>query len=212
MPASIAAKDLLIAFGRTGGAQTFNLPTDWNWAIQNNVADATDDASSVIWRIAAGGDTLSWDLSGSAKGAVITYRITGHNFGLAAVPTPTTFTTTLNTCDPPATGALTLDDYLVIEFGGMDGETQTFSASTNYVGILNANSGTGGLPATNCRIGAATRQLLGITSEDPGIMNAAAAQTGGLAITIAIREAVPPVDALVRVYPRPQAVMRAANW
>jgi len=214
LPASIAAGDLLVVFGRTGGAQTFNLPTGWNWAIQNDVSDANDDATSVIYKVANGGEgaSFSWDMSGSAKGASIAYRIAGHNGGFQVIPTPTTFTTAANSADPPTTGTIPSDDYLIIVFAGCDGESVTFTAPTNYGSIINQNSGTGGAVATNCRIASAVRSPTGITSEDPGTFTHGATAIGGTAITLAIRQLVTVSAQFKRHRQGFQAVNRGANW
>lgn len=215
LPASIAAGDLLLAFGRTGGAQTFTLPAGWNWGIENNVADATDDATSLIWKVAAGneGASFSWGLSGNAKGASITYRITGHNGWLNGIPTPFTYTTAANAADPPDSGTLPSDDYLLIVFAAIGGETQTFTAApTNYVNLTTQNSGTGGLPATNCRVASASRGLTGITSENPGAFTHGGADGGGIAITLAIRQLVTRSNDLKQMRLRGQAVSRGSTW
>jgi hypothetical protein len=192
MPGSIAAGDLLIAFGCTGGAQTFNLPSGWSWLVQNDVSDATDNAISIIYREAAGSDTLSWDMSGSVKGATIVWRITGAAAPGTQAPeiddvAGATYTTTANTANPPLntpTGGS--KDYLFIAMGAQGGEVGAFTAGpTNYINFQAANSGTGGTPGTNCQMGGATRQLTA-ASEDAGVFTHAAADLGGKAFSVAV--------------------------
>jgi hypothetical protein len=213
LPASIAVGDILLAYGRTAGAQTFNLPTGWSWLLQNDVSDATDDATSIMWKVAAGeGTTFSWDLSGTAKGAVITYRVTGAEGGIEAFPASVTYTTTANTANPPASGTLPSDDYLVFCPIGQGGEGAVFTAPTNYVSAQSANSGTAGAVTTNCAVACASRQLTGITSEDPGTWTHSAASGGGLASTIVIRQLTPRPADLKRHRRRLQAVNRGSSW
>lgn len=190
MPASIAAGDLLVAAGRTGGAQTFNLPSGWNWLLQNDTSDASDDAVSVIWRSAAGSDTLSWDLSAAAKGATIVWRITGHG---ASNPEVSTIFGTGANCDPasitPSGGVL---DYLVLSFASLDGETQTFTVNSPFTNLQQANSGTGGAAATNVRIAGSSFQGTAVSTVDPAAFTNAAPSNGWHAATIAIFPPLPP--------------------
>jgi hypothetical protein len=190
LPASISAGDLLIVHGRTGGSPTFNLPSGWSWLVQNHVADASDDVTSIIWRIADGaeGATLSWDLSATAKGSTLAYRITGHDFGILDVQVAIGTGANAN---PPVTTTLPSDDYLILVFAGLDGETQTYTVPTNYVNLQTANSGTAGIATTNNVTASASRALTGITSEDPGAFTNGAPSTGWTTFTLAVRQTVP---------------------
>ena len=195
LPASIAAGNLLIAVGRaSNNARTFNLPSGWSWIVQNNTADATAHTTSVICRYADGseGATLSWDLSGTAKGASLCWRITGGENPGTQLPEAQIATGTGANPDPPSiapTGGS--KDYLFLVFGGMDGEAQTYTLPASYSNSTGtAHSSTGGTDDTNCRIAGGGRALTA-SSTDPGAFTAAAAFSGWTAITIAVHPPAP---------------------
>lgn len=216
LPASIAAGDLLIAFARMPGTtSTFLNVAGWNnTAVFNTDIDATDDLDAIMWKIASGteGATFSWDLFGASKGAVVTYRITGHNGGIDFQPAGATYTTTINTANSPATGTMPSDDYMILALTACGGEAATFTAPTNYVNVQNANSGTAGATTTNCRLGGAERGMTAITSEDPGVFTHAAAVGGGTAYTLAIRQLVTREADLKQHRMTNQAVNRGTSW
>lgn len=207
LPASIAAGNLLIAYGRTGGIETFNLPTGWSWLVQNDTSDATNDNVSLIYKWADGaeGASFSWDLSAAAKGGAITWRITGAEHPSNQLPEVlgANFTTTLNTADPPSMSPIGgSKDYLIIVVSGNDGEVGAYTAApTNYVNLSTASSGTAGTPSTNNFNGGATRAITTAT-ENPGVFTHAAATAGGRAFTIAVHPAggapLPPPRTLAR--------------
>jgi hypothetical protein len=191
------AGELLVVYGRTAGAQTFNLPSGWTWLLENNIADATDDATSIIYRWTDGTETspFSWDVSAAAKGATLSWRITGAENPATQVPqvgTINTGTTGANVANP---GAVTptggSKDYLFLAAMGLDGEGNGPTGfPTNYINATGANSGTGGAVATNCSVGGASRQLTAST-EDPGAFTHLTATTGWMALTVAIHPAAP---------------------
>lgn len=215
-PASIGVSDYLVIFARIAGTQSLSMPAGWTAHVIGDTSDATDDVTYVWGKVAVGTETGTLAVSApvGGKGAVIMWRITGHNGGIwLPVPTPATYTTSANTANPPASGTMTSDDYLVLALAGHDGETSTFTAApTNYVNLASANSGTGGAVATNCIIAGASRQLTAITSEDPGTFTHGAASNGGTALTIAIRQLVPRSADFKEHRITKQAVNRAASW
>lgn len=78
--------------------------------------------------------------------------------------------------------------------GGVDGETQTFSAApSTYANLQTANSGTGSTAATNCVIGGATKGFTAQTSINPGAFtnDAPASVNGGTAFTVLVHAAPP---------------------
>jgi hypothetical protein len=110
-------------------------------------------------------------------------------------------TTTLNTCNPASVnGAIGSADYLFLALGGQDGEVGAFTAGpTNYnATFVAANSGTGGLPATNVQLGGGSRQLTA-SSDDPGVFTHAAANSAWTAFTVAIAPALT-VDTIMTGY------------
>lgn len=193
LPASIAAGDLLIAYFRIGSATALTDWTGWTQAVVGG-SDAADDFSWIYYKVAAGteGTTAAGpNFASSVKGGMIVWRITG-----AQLPSERMFdisTVATGTGANPDPGSVTpgggTDDYLFIEIAGLDGETQTFTASTNYSNIQNANSGTGGAAASNVRIGGATRGITATSAaENPGTMTAAAPSTGWEAWTLCIKQ------------------------
>jgi hypothetical protein len=198
LPGSIASGDLLIMFLRRASLADTVAITGWTALVQNDASDASDDLSDIWYRWADGteGTSKSVDLFGTAKGAAITWRITGAENPATQAPQQggANFTTTANTSNPPSispTGGS--KDYLFLAISGHDGETSTYSfPPTNYVNAITANSGTGGTPATNCIIVGSSRQATTAT-EDPGTFTHGAATTGGRAFTIAIHPGGPAV-------------------
>lgn len=188
MPGSIAAGNLLVSIARNGSGATFNLPAGWSWIVNNDSSDASDDMTAVICKLAAGGDTLSWDLSTTAKGCACTIRITGAADPASRLPEAVILTGTAANANPSAiTPSWGSDDYLIICALGMDHETATFTRPSGYtVDAITANSGTTGATATNCQQVYASKGVTGVTSEDPGAWTSTAATTGWTSITIAV--------------------------
>lgn len=191
LPGGIVAGHLLLMYVRSGGAQSFTTPSGWSkdGNIGDFSSDAADDLNSVFWRVADGteGATLSLDVSASAKGAAIVWRITGAA-DPATQPPESNFpqTGTGANIDPnvsiPTGGP---KDFLYVVCGGCDGETQTFSNS-DLSNVTNANSGTGGAVATNCRIGGGTIEQSSSSSYNPAAWTVAAPQSGVTAFVVAV--------------------------
>lgn len=187
-----AAGDLLIVIARTAGAQTVSGVSTNSLALTNfatSTADATDDQTTGWYRQCTGTETtnIDVDLSAAAKGAIVVYRITGHEDPATQQPEEFEATGTGANPDPPnATPTGGSKDYLWIAFCGADGEMADATAPTNYNNsFVAANSGTGGAVATNCRVGAGTRTLTA-SSENPGAFTLGAASNGWTAWTIAV--------------------------
>ena len=168
LPTGIAAGNRLTVLLRSAGADTHSLPTGWSWLVQNNAADASDDVTSIIWKIADGSEGATVTINGTAslKFASIAWRITGG--GTPQISAAATGTST--TPNPPSfspTGGA--QDYLWLWVGAWEGEqTSPPSGSpTNYVNPFGANSGTAGTVATNCRAAGASRQLNAATEDPP---------------------------------------------
>lgn len=167
LPASIAANDVLLLILRSAGADTHTTPTDWLVLDLNNVADASDDTTSVWYKIATGSEGGSVTVNGTAslKFAAMAWRITGGT-------TPEINPAVTGASTTPDPGANTPSggsgDYLFVWLGGWEGEQTSPPASQpiNYSTPVGANSGVGGQIATNCRVAGATRAVTG-TSEDP---------------------------------------------
>ena len=162
-----------------------------------SAADASSDVTYVFYRVADGseGATDTFTTSGSTKSAALAWEITGASATVvpdfSAVATGTTAANSANPNAASVTGGP--EDVLYLAIMGLDGEGNAPSASpTNYSAITTANSGTGGLPATNCSVGGGSRQITNSSSDDPGAFTHAAATTGWSAWTIAIHPTDPP--------------------
>lgn len=193
LPASISAGETLVMFlrGNTGNAVFAGgtPPTGWTALVNGEVSDASNDATHVLWREADGaeGATVSVDLSANAKGTAIVVRVTGAED--PSTQAPEISTVAVGTGANGDSGSLTptggSKDYLWLVWIGLDGETQTFTAPTNYTEITEANSGTGGTPDTNVRSALAERALTA-ASENPGAFTNSAPSTGWTAFTVAV--------------------------
>lgn len=161
----------------------------WTALVNNQSPDAADDVTFIGYhQLTAANistDILSWNFAGSTKWAAVYYLIkgaadTGHEVSSATTGTganldPASFS--------PAGGA---NDWLYISHIGLDGETQTFTAPSGYANRTDADSGTGGAVASNCRISVASKGTTGTSSENPGAWTHAAPNAGVTAYTIAI--------------------------
>lgn len=183
------ADDLLVLYARTGGNVSFNTPAGWTALVSNDTSDASDDRTAVFYRYMTGsiGSTMSLDLTGSAKGAVTVWAISDAADPATQPPEVNTVVTSaaanVNPGSITPTGGPKAFLYLIL--GGEDGETQTFSNGA-LSNVTNANSGTAGAVATNCRIGGGTIQQIASSSYDPAAWTVAAPSTGASAWTIAI--------------------------
>lgn len=187
---------LLIVFSRfpaDPGAVTF---TGYTVLAGPNTSDATDDTTTIFYRWADGAEGASDVLSptNSVKGAHLSWEILGAEHPASSLPQVSAVsvgTTTLNTATGnSASVVIPPRDTLYLTMAAGDGEVGAYTAApTNYVNLVVGNSGTGGLAATNCFIGGASRQILASTSDDPGVFTHAAHTGGWTAYTVAIAEA-----------------------
>ena len=218
---SPVAGTLLIVFVRIAAAPgtiTFTGYTSLNGAAGDS-SDASDDTTIVFYRQANGTegaqDTLTtvnnvklgaicWEVTGAEDPATIAPEISAVAVG----------TTVANTCDPNSravTGGP--KDVLYLALGGGDGEVGAYTATpTNYTNLQVANSGTGGVPATNVFMGGGSRQILASSSDNPNAFTHAAHTTGWTAYLLAIHPA-----SAVAFMPREQpvtlqAVNRSSVW
>lgn len=194
LPSGIVSGNLLILMLRSAGSPgDHSTPAGWTALVLNDTSDAADDTMSIWYRQADGneGATVTVNGVGNVKFAAISYRISGAEnpttqtpeistvaFGDSTLPDPSSLT--------PTGGA---KDYLWLWMGGWDGETTSPPTGnpTNYTNPLGADSGTLGLPVTNCRVATAKRQL-NASSEDPPSWTISAARLWS-AWTVAIHPA-----------------------
>ena len=112
--------------------------------------------------------TVTWTDSQSLQvGGMITVRGADNTTPEAATPSGATGDD--DSPDPPASGTVTSGDYLALAFMGMQGKRGPNTGPTNYTERIDHYT-TGGGPAGNhCGLGVSTRELTGITSENPGV-------------------------------------------
>jgi hypothetical protein len=187
---------VLVRFPGAPGAVTFTGYTQ----LAADTSDASDDDTRLYYRLADGneGATDVLTTGNSVKLAAICWEITLAENPATQAPQLSTVavgTTTANTANPtgvtPTGGS---KDYLFLAVAAQDGEVGAYTAApTNYLNLVTANCGTGGVPASNCYMGGASRQLTA-ASEDPGAFTHGAATTGWTAWTIAIHPAPPGVE------------------
>jgi hypothetical protein len=215
--AAPGATDLAFVYCRTGGGSAFNTPSGWTALLANDASDATDDVTSIFYHYGVGSASITVDLTGTAKGAAIGWTITGAVDPAIQAPeihlpiSDGIFTTAANAANPPSitpTGGA--KDYLFLALAGLDGESQTFTHGT-HINVVNADSGTGGAVATNCRIAGGSRQLTTI-SYDAAAFTHATAATGGTAFIIAIHPAAAVVRKKRIIIENREALNRSHRW
>lgn len=200
LPGTIGAGNLLVLYARAASAVTFNTPSDWTVStfVNNDTSDASDDVTSMFWKVATGseGATLSLDLSAAAKGAALCWRITGAD--TTVEPDEEGAVGTGANANPPAiTPPGGSSDYLFLACIGLDGETQTFTQPSGYSNLIQANSGTGGAASTNVRLGGASVQRTGVSTEDAGAWTHAAPSSGWLTNMFAVEQSAVPASLLL---------------
>jgi hypothetical protein len=194
---------LLLAFLRYAAAPGAITFTGYTLLAGPDVSDATDDSTSLYYRWTDGTegtvDTVS--TVNSVKAAALVYGIDGAINPAIQAPQVSTVTigTTANADSAIVTPTGGAKDYLFLSLLGMDSETATATAPTNYSANIgdSANSGTGGAVATNCMLWGAWRQL-NAASEDPGAWTSTAPATGWTAWTVAVHPASAPGPASSR--------------
>ena len=212
---------LVIVFARFAAAPgtiTMTGYTSLNGAAGDS-SDATDDTTIVFYRWADGTEGATDDCTtvNSVKAGFISWEVTGAENPSTSAPTISTVavgTTAANTANPGSVApAGAPRDTLYIAMAGGDGEVGAYTAApTNYANLQAANSGTGGVAASNVLMGGASRQITASSSDDPGVFTHGAHTTGWTAYTVAIREAsaVAFLAAPERMYRT--AVRRASTW
>lgn len=161
LPSGIVSGHLLVLILRSAASDTHSTPNGWTALVLNNSADASDDVTSIWYRIADGleGSTVTVSCTAETWFAAICWRITGARTpelsttatGLSATPDPPSFT--------PSGGA---SDYLWLWLGGWEG-TGTSPPSGNPTNYSNPVGASG---STVVKVAGASRQL-GAASENP---------------------------------------------
>lgn len=215
LPSGISAGHLLILVLRSAGADTHSTPTGWTSLVLNDTADASDDTTSVWYRLATGteGSTVTVNGTASLKFAALCWRITGAIDPSTQPPQISTAATGTSTTPNPASLTPTggAKDYLWLWVGAWEGEQTSPPAGNpaNYSNPAGASSGTAGAVATNCQVAGASRQL-NAASEDPPSWTISASDDW-TAWTVAIHPQ-PPIDFLPAFsWPWPQRAYASAR-
>jgi hypothetical protein len=176
LPASIANGDRLLWIGGKGSqVATMDTPTGWTRIIDENIANGV----FMYARDADGTEGASMAVTSSGatvKQASIVYRVSGAEAVVTQLPEISTVATGTGTTPDPGSVSVTggPKDILAIAMFNLAGEevdddTWCNSAPTNYAGLLQKTSGTGGTNTSN-ELATAHRQL-NAASEDPGSFN-----------------------------------------
>src|SRR5210317_409322 len=192
VPSNIAIDDVLIAGVDTARqAGTITAPSGWTL-----LTSAFHDGGTYDWfyKVAVTLDTaaidytFSWSSTSRVAGWIV--RISGAD-PTTPISADTSTTGSGSTPDPPASGTVSSGDYLAVAHFGIEGKNADgATAPTNYTLAQAVETSGGGSQTTHCGVGVASRQLTGITSEDPGTFSTG---NDGYAVgTILVKEYVPP--------------------
>src|SRR5210317_1279620 len=192
VPSNIAIDDVLIA-GVDTARQAGPITAPSGWALLTSVFHdrGTYDWSykvAVTLDTAAIDYTFSWSTSSRVAGWIV--RISGAD-PTTPISADTSTTGSGNAPDPPASGTVSSGNYLAVAHFGIEGKNAAgATAPTNYTLAQAVETSGSGSQTTHCGVGVASRQLTGITSEDPGTFSTG---NDGYAVgTILVKEYVPP--------------------
>lgn len=182
---------VLLRYMAAPGAITFVSTNGPYISLVTDSSDATDDTTQIFYRMADGneGATDTLTTGNSIKLAAICWEVTGAANAAPEISTVNVGTTAANSAQsnnvvpagPP-------QDTLYISMMGLDGEGNAPTVQpASYSNLVTANSGTGGLPATNGSVGGGSRQINASSGDDAGVFTHAAATTGWTAYAIAMK-------------------------
>lgn len=200
--APISAGDILLAKVRCPASTTISWPAGWTEIVNDNASDATDDVTSVAWRIADGTETTVTVTLGTARlMAGICYRITGGDMveisavaiGSASQPNSPNYA--------PFTSAP--HDVLWLSLVGGQGTRTLTSGPSGYSNATIISHGGGDGAAGTCFVAGASKGATAVNSEDPGAWTLDSTTTWS-AFTVAVYTAAPqarmsqePVEAVI---------------
>ncbi len=197
LPATILGGDTLLALFRSAVAGAVGWPdATWNELFDGS-PDGSDDQVAAAWKRADGTETGTITLSaGNGKFAGIILSIQAAIDPNVQAPEFSTVATGTTPNQPDATTCTPTGgakDYLWITWYSMSGEqTGVTSYPSNFTGNQTGliNSGTAGLPATNCTMASATRQQ-NASSQDAGVWSIAGTLIDWSAYTFAVHPLIP---------------------
>jgi len=216
IPTSAVAGDrVAVGFGYAVTGNTITGPGSGIIAERTDeqTAGGTNGIYTLVYEVQGAETTITIGASVSTKAAAVGCRVEGDSdtdvpslagsFGVNGPPDPPSIT-------PPSS-----KDYLFVALGSMVGEIAMTAAPTNYLNFTEADSGTAGAVASNCRTGIGTRQLTTGSAEDPVAFtggDAASEWVGSLIMFHPAGPAAPPA----RVIPKRELVIleavRRSRW
>lgn len=195
-PSGTVEGDLLLAWCVSTAA---------NWLAETGWNNELSDRTMFYWKIAGASEPSSYTFdnssSGGVAGAMIRVSSPNATTPLTAHPTP------VSGVNPPASGTVDNDDYLAVAAVGARAASTAvvpISPPTNYTERADEGSNTG---LAYCGMSIATRDLTGITSEDPGAFTVNAANAGSASWTLLLGPAGP-----TTVYVAPDADLATTGW
>lgn len=182
MPAGISVGDLILVFFGTDGDNT--ITDSQTFTVLDQESNALASFGAVLYKIAAGGDSLTITTSVSEPSSAIAYRIDGWESTFA----PKISIVAKNSTDSPDPSIVTpnwvQDDTLYIAVCMSDSNDLVTVYPTNYsLSQLNQNGGANG----DCGVGVAGRNYNN-PSDDPGVFTLAGGEQW-VAWTIAVAPA-----------------------
>ena len=161
MPAGIQAGDLLLVFFGTDGDNT--ITNSQTFTILDQESNGTAAFGAVLYKIAAGGDTLTITTSVSEPSSHIVYRIDGWENTFVPELSTVAESATTNPDSTIVTPSWATDDTLYIAFEANDRNRTVSLYPADYTGSnLNETGGASG----SCAVGVGTRNYNN-PSDDP---------------------------------------------
>lgn len=207
-PTNTAENDVMYAF--ISLAVSTGTPALAGWALVTNQNVVHDGGEArILFKVAGASEpadyTFTWTGGSRAVGGIVTVQGNDPVTPTAANPTPATGADA--NPNPPASGTVAEDDYLVLAFTCIEGKTRTFTPPSGYNEEWDhANSGAGAQTGHESQ-SLATLPITAATSEDPGTFTASASD-GWAAFTILVAPALPTVFLVETLVPMalPQVV------
>jgi len=163
-PSGTVSGDVLVASvawsdGITPGAWS---SSGWTLVAQHDYNLSVDHSYASFYKVAGGSEPSSYTFSQTASGAELAGGIIRISGAASVIAATASATGSNSNPDPPASGTVASGNYLAVVTASGNNSTQT--PPTNYTERVDV---AGGAP-TAAAASIATRELTGITSENPG--------------------------------------------
>ena len=174
-PSGVAVGDLLVCVVGQDMEGAANTVSATGWTQINTAANGTATRLTFLGRIATGADTCTIVSTAAQDYTAFILRISDHDVTSSTITTAikvgTAVTATTATPNPPATPTLALGDWLVVTATAVDtqGTSKSITATpTNYTSHATGTYARSASSTSSVLVGAASRRLGAITTEDPG--------------------------------------------